>query len=85
MEFTETMTALEYSELYKGKLFRYHSKYGGTVENILCDGVSIKETLSVESDGNVHIVDIMVSLISDKGNVYELKQVEFYENDTKKN
>jgi hypothetical protein len=79
------MTALEYSELYKGKLFRYHSKYGGTVENILCDGVSIKETLSVESDGNVHIVDIMVSLISDKGNVYELKQVEFYENDTKKN
>ena len=81
MEFTETMTALEYSELYKGKLFRYHSKYGGTVENILCDGVSIKETLSVESNSNVHIVDVTVSLISDKGNVYEFKRVEFYDND----
>jgi hypothetical protein len=70
---------LYYSELYKGKLFRYHSPYGGTVENILCDGVSIKETLSVESAGNVHIVDVTVSLISDKGNVYEFKRVEFYE------
>ena len=79
MNTDDTTKVFEYSELYKGKLFRYHSPYGGTVENILCDGVSIKETLSVESAGNVHIVDVTVSLISDKGNVYEFKRVEFYE------
>jgi hypothetical protein len=77
----DTKNFVEYNELYKGKLFRYHSKYGGTVENILCDGVSIKETLSVEGGSNVHIVDVEVSLISDKGNVYEFKQIEFYTED----
>ena len=79
MNTDDTTKVFEYSELYKGKLFRYHSKYGGTVENILCDDVSIKETLSVESESNVHIIDVTVSLISDKGNVYEFKRVEFYE------
>lgn len=73
----DTKKFLEYNELYKGKLFKYHSKYGGTVENIICDGVSVHEKFSVKN-GEVQTVDIELSIISDKGNVYEFKKIEFY-------
>lgn len=76
----------KYHELYKGKLFRYHSRHGGTVENILCDGVSVHETITLDppnpdegSYGNCRVVGVEVFLISDKGNVYNINEIEWYE------
>jgi hypothetical protein len=68
---------------YIGKLFRYKSKYGGYVENILCEDISIHETLSVES-GDVKINDVEIFLISNNRNAYSIKDVEFYNNDNEK-
>lgn len=67
------------SEKYIGKTFRYHSRYGGTVENILCEDVSIKETIEYKN-GDLTVEKIEISIISDKRNVYNLEEVEFYEN-----
>ena len=69
----------DYESLYVGKRFRYHSKYGGVVENILCVKVAVVECVDV-IEGRVFIDDFELKIISDRNNVYDLKEVEFYEN-----
>lgn len=64
---------------YVGKKFKYHSKYGGVVEGIMCEDVSVCETINHKNGGLV-IEKIEISIISDKRNVYNLEEVEFYEN-----
>jgi hypothetical protein len=68
----------ELMEKYVGKKFRYHSKYGGTTENILCEDVSICEIIN-HKNGGVIIESQEISIISDKRNSYDLEDVEFYE------
>lgn len=65
-------------EKYIGKKFKYHSKYGGTIENILCEDVSVKETIE-HKNGEAVITSFEISIISDKRNSYNLNEVEFYE------
>lgn len=65
-------------EKYVGKKFRYHSKYGGTIENIICEDVSVKETIEYKNGESV-VTSVEISIISDKRNSYELNEVEFYE------
>ena len=65
-------------EKYVGKKFRYHSKYGGVAENILCEDVSVCEIMDHKNGGLV-IEKTEISIISDKRNVYDLEEVEFYE------
>jgi len=68
----------EFKERYVGKKFRYNSKYGGTVENILCEDISVCEIIN-HKNGDVVVESIEVNIISDKKNVYKLTEVEFYE------
>jgi hypothetical protein len=68
----------ELMDKYIGKKFRYHSKHGGTVENILCEDISICEIMN-HKNGGLIIEKIEISIISDKRNVYDLNEVEFYE------
>lgn len=68
----------ELMDKYIGKKFRYHSKHGGTVEDILCEDVSVCEIFN-HKNGGLIIEDIEISIISDKRNVYDLKEVEFYD------
>ena len=63
---------------YVGKKFRYKSKYGGVVENILCEDISVCEIMN-HKNGGLIIEKIEISIISDKRNVYDLNEVEFYE------
>lgn len=63
---------------YVGKKFRYNSKYGGTVESILCEDICVCETIQIKK-GEPYIESYEISIISDKRNVYNLKDVEFYE------
>lgn len=69
----------ELMDKYVGKKFRYNSKYGGSIENILCEDISICEIMNHKNGGLV-IEKIEISVISDKRNVYNLEEVEFYEN-----
>lgn len=66
----------ELREMYVGKLFKYHSKFGGTIENILCEDISICEIIRIKN-GKRFLDDYEVKIISDKRNVYDLKEVEF--------
>lgn len=66
------------TEKYIGKKFRYHSKYGGIVEDILCEDVNVCEIIN-HKNGDVLIESFEVKVISDKKNVYNLEEVEFYE------
>lgn len=68
----------ELRDQYVGKHFRYHSKYGGVLENILCEDICVCEILQIKK-GEPHIESYEVSIISDKRNVYNLEEVEFYE------
>lgn len=68
----------ELRDQYVGRKFRYHSKYGGVVENILCEDISVTETIQIKN-GEPYIESYEVSIISDKRNVYDLNDVEFYE------
>lgn len=68
----------ELMDKYVGKKFRYKSKYGGTVENILCEDISVCEIMNHKNDGLV-IEKIEISIISDKRNSYNLEEVEFYD------
>lgn len=68
----------ELMDKYVGKKFRYKSKYGGTVENILCEDISVCEIMN-HKNGGLIIEKIEISIISDKRNVYDLNEVEFYE------
>lgn len=68
----------ELMDKYVGKKFRYNSKYGGTTENILCEDVSVCEIMDHKNGGLV-IEKTEISIISDKRNVYDLEEVEFYE------
>jgi len=68
----------ELRDRYVGRRFRYHSKYGGIVENILCEEISVCETIHIKK-GQPHIESYEISIISDKRNVYDLNDVEFYE------
>lgn len=68
----------ELMDKYIGKKFRYNSKHGGTVENILCEDISICEIMN-HKNGGLIIEKIEISIISDKRNVYDLNEVEFYE------
>jgi len=68
----------ELMEKYVGKKFRYHSKYGGTVENILCEDISITETIE-HKNGETYVGLCEIYIISDKRNSYNLNEVEFYE------
>lgn len=63
---------------YVGKKFRYNSKYGGHIDNILCEDISVCEIMNHKNGGLV-IEKIEISIISDKRNVYDLNEVEFYE------
>ena len=65
-------------EKYVGKKFRYNSKYGGYTDNILCEDISVCEIMN-HKNGGVVIEKIEISIISDKRNVYDLNEVEFYE------
>lgn len=58
----------EMRDQYVGKHFRYNSKYGGVVENILCEDVSVCETINHKNGGLV-IEKIEISIISDKRNL----------------
>ena len=64
-------------KMYEGKRFRYNSKYGGSVENILCYRVVICETMKL-TKGDWTPVPAEIIIISDKGNSYPLEEVEFY-------
>ena len=68
----------ELMDKYVGKKFRYHSKYGGTIENILCEDISVCEIMNHKNGGLV-IEKTEISIISDKRNAYNLEEVEFYE------
>jgi len=68
----------ELMEKYIGKRFKYHSKYGGTIENIMCEDISICEIIN-HKNGGVIIETEEISIISDKRNTYDLKDVEFYD------
>lgn len=68
----------ELREQYVGREFRYHSKYGGVVENILCEDICICDTIRIKK-GEPYIESYEISIISDKRNVYDLNDVEFYE------
>lgn len=63
---------------YVGRKFRYYSKYGGVLENILCEDICICETLSIKK-GEPYVESYEISIISDKRNVYNLEDVKFYE------
>lgn len=69
-------TIEELREMYVGKLFRYHSKFGGTIENILCEDISICEIIRIENHKRF-ADEYEVKIISDKRNIYDLKEVEF--------
>ena len=69
----------DYESMYIGKQFRYHSKYGGVVENITCKNVTVCERLEV-FEGRVFVDDFELIIISDKDNCYNFNEVEFYEN-----
>jgi hypothetical protein len=71
------MKNINYRKMYEGKRFRYNSKYGNSVENILCHRVTVCETMKLVK-GDWVPVPAEVILISDKGNCYPLKEVEFY-------
>lgn len=62
---------------YIGKKFRYKSKYGGIIENILCEDICICDTIEIRK-GEPYIESYEISIISDKRNVYKLQEVEFY-------
>jgi hypothetical protein len=64
-------------KMYEGKRFRYNSKYGGSIDNILCRGVVICETMKLKRKNWVPIPSEII-IISDKGNSYPLEEVEFY-------
>lgn len=62
---------------YVGCKFRYNSKYGGHTDNILCEDISVCETIQIKN-GEPIIESFEISIISDKRNVYNLDEVEFY-------
>lgn len=67
---------------YEGKRFKYKSKYGGIVDNLLCTDVSIEYDISKDAHTQTDefvVTRKKISIISDKNNVYELDNVEFYE------
>jgi hypothetical protein len=64
-------------KMYEGKRFRYNSKYGGFIDNILCRGVVICETMKLKKKDWVPVPSEII-IISDKGNSYPLEEVEFY-------
>lgn len=68
----------ELRDQYIGRRFRYHSKYGGAVEDILCEDISVTEMIQIKN-GETYIESIEISIISDKRNSYNLNDVEFYE------
>lgn len=68
----------ELMEKYVGKKFRYHSKYGGVIENIICEDISITETIE-HKNGDTYVELCEIYIISDKRNSYNLNEVEFYE------
>ena len=68
----------ELRDQYVGRQFRYYSKYGGVVENILCEDISVTEIIQIKN-GEPYIESIEISIISDKRNSYDLNDVEFYE------
>lgn len=75
------MIPLSYKELkkrYIGKKFRYISKYGSPIENILCEDVSVVEHIEITNNKLFLIEDKDIMIISDKRNVYNLNEVEFY-------
>ncbi len=63
---------------YVGYKFRYNSKYGGHIDNILCEDVSVCETIQIKN-GSPVIESCEIYIISDKRNSYDLEDVEFYE------
>lgn len=63
---------------YVGRKFRYNSKYGGHTDNILCEDVSVCETIQIKN-GEPVIESYEIYIISDKRNSYDLDDVEFYE------
>jgi hypothetical protein len=63
---------------YVGRTFKYQSKYGGLLENILCVDISVCETIEVKNE-EVYIESYVIHIISDKGNVYNLDEIVFYD------
>jgi hypothetical protein len=80
LDYEISLTALRAK--YEGKRFRYKSKYGGFVDNLLCIDVSIIYDISKDTHTQTDefvITRKKISLISDKNNIYELDNIEFYE------
>lgn len=74
---------------YIGKRFRYYSKYGGVTEDIVCKDFAIIHrlsrgfnslTITSFDTGSIDIpgLTLDIEIISDKGNVYAIKDIEFY-------
>jgi hypothetical protein len=70
----------DFRSMYVGRKFRYNSKYGSVVENILCRDITVIECIDIDSKGHVTIDDFELKIISDKNNVYDFNEIEFYEN-----
>ena len=68
----------ELCDRYMGRKFRYNSKYGGHTDNILCEDISVTEIIQIKN-GEPVIESYKIYIISDKRNVYDLNDVEFYE------
>jgi hypothetical protein len=80
LDYEINLTALRAK--YEGKRFRYKSKYGGFIDNLLCTDVSIIYEISTNTrtpTDEFVITRKKISIISDKNNIYELDNIEFYE------
>lgn len=75
----------DFRSMYVGRKFRYTSKYGSVTENILCKDVAVSLCYNIESIINNEdprtCAVIELQFISDKNNVYEFNEVEFYKTD----
>jgi hypothetical protein len=70
--------------MYVGRKFRYNSKYGSVTEDILCRDVTVTVCHKIDwmsKDDTQFNAYIELQFISDKNNVYEFDEVEFYETD----
>jgi hypothetical protein len=74
---------------YIGKRFRYYSKYGGVTEDIVCKNFAIIHRMSRGDNSltitrfdatslNISEMSLDIEVISDKGNAYDIKDIEFY-------
>jgi hypothetical protein len=74
----------DFRSMYVGRKFRYTSKYGSVTEDILCRDVTVTVCHKIawmSKDDTQFNAYVELQFISDKNNVYEFNEVEFYETD----